>query len=214
MGIGAILGGASAIGGLISGNRNARAANRLSRESLQIQREYLDLTKQRLAQWQNLYGGIEKNLSDFYTYLSVDEFRSRGLEAYQTEFQKQRDQLTETFAQIGYDSGVQADVFAKQDIQSAEAKSKISRDAPFQLAEAKQNFLQLGMGRRAEIEGSQQNAATNVSTILSNQSNQAAASADAGFNAAASGFQAIIDDYEFEQRNKPSANQGAPGFRD
>jgi len=179
--------GATLAVGAYSANQAGKSASRgnaAADKAAQVQQEQLDFAKSQYNDWKELYGGLEQNLSDFYTNLTPDYVESQGLQKQQQQYQKQQQELTQYFGQMGIESGVQADVMAQGAFNNARAKAQISADAEFKVADQKANFLNLGLGSKGSSIDRVQNAGSNLATSLTNQANQNYNQAQQGYNAA------------------------------
>ena len=96
--------------------------------------------------WKNLYGDIEKNLSDYYENLSPEVYAARGIEAIETEFNQVQANMNEFMVSRGIreDSGLGASLKQEQNMGRAIARARVRAEAPQAVADAKQNFLGLG----------------------------------------------------------------------
>lgn len=211
MAVGAILGIASFAKGVIDGNKSADRANSLSDRSLRIQEEQLEMAKEDRTRWNSIYGPIEDNMGEFFANLTPDYFASQGLEAYQKDFQQQTTELQEYFAANEIDSGTEADLMTKTQLQGARDKAKIRADAPFQVQEMKQKFLSLGVTQKSGVNASVANATNSLTSNLNQQSSIAANSANVGFDAASQGLSVLATEVDRRLNEpKPTANEGAP----
>lgn len=201
----------SALSGLSSGKDSAKTANRLHRESLEIQREQLEFAQRRYRDFRRIFGPIEENLTEFFQELTPEFFESRGLSAFQTQFEAEQQKLEEFFVANEIETGVRSSLQASMGLEAAKERARIEADAPIKVAEAKQSFLSLGAAREDTAATNVVNAGNNLSTVLSNQANIATSSAEAGFNSFQTGLTdlaGIADDFITERNNTPSANEG------
>ncbi len=137
-----------------------------------------------MARWESIYGPLADNLSGFYKGLTASTFASAGLEELAKTFVENREAITTTLAQRGLGGGaLEASLLAQQDIQNAESKATVRRDAPFKVAEAQQGFLAAIGGAPSASAPNNPNAPSGagVSTAIANIGNAAAA----GYNAQA-----------------------------
>lgn len=171
---------ASVVGAVIA-NQGAKSA---AKTAANAQNAQLDFDMQRYDDWQNIFGGLQENLSNYYSSIDPDYYVSAGLEAFEKERENQMTRLNETLAQRGLkNSGIAATVGREDAISSAEARASIRREAPRQAREDQSRFLQIGMG---------QNPASSVSSTLGNISQNASNASNAAQQAAGQAFGSAI----------------------
>lgn len=152
----------AAVGGAVISSKGAKSA---AKTAANAQNAQLDFDRQRYDDWNNVFGGLQDNLANYYNSVSPDYYVAAGLEAFEKEREAQMTRLNETLAQRGLqNSGIAATVGREDAISSAEARASIRREAPRQAMEDKSRFLQIGMG---------QNPASSVSSTLGNISQNA-----------------------------------------
>jgi hypothetical protein len=143
--------------------KSLKTANALNKEQIATAKENLQFAKDQYADWQSIYGPIEKNLGEYYKNLSADKITAMGLQNQQMEFQTAMASMERDMAQRGISgSGVEQGERNKATFQNAEARAKIRTNAPEVVAQAKQSFLTLGLSSRAAQLGNIGNAATGV----------------------------------------------------
>lgn len=166
MGLGSIIGTVGSVAGSLLSSSSANKASNKAASATQAQ---LDFEKQQYQDWQNIFGPIQDNLSQYYQSLTPDYYEAAGLEAFQKERDAQMTQLNESLAQRGLStSGVQAAVERTNAIDTAQTRANIRREAPAKAAEEQSRFLQIGMGS---------NPANSYSTALSQVAQQQNSSA-------------------------------------
>lgn len=144
--------------------------------------DLLAFEQEKYDDWKDIYGDVEQNLADFYENMTPEFLTSAGLEEEAKSFATAQTNIKTSLAQRNLGgSGLEADLIAGQEIQSAEKRAEIRRDAPLQVAEMQQNFLQPNLaakqsGERA-ISSAMSSGASIQDSILSDS--QAAAEADA-----------------------------------
>jgi hypothetical protein len=173
MPVSSIIGAAASVGGALLSNKGAKSA---ANTAANAQNAQLDFDMQRYDDWQNIFGGLQENLSNYYNSINPDYYVSAGLEAFEKERENQMTRLNETLAQRGLkNSGIAATVGREDAISSAETRANIRREAPRQAREDQSRFLQIGMG---------QNPASSVSSTLGNISQNATNASNAAQQAA------------------------------
>lgn len=161
-----------------SSNKAASAAKDASRKST-------NFAKQQYADWLDVFGDIQANLSEYYENLTPAFIETQGLQAFEQEKDLALKQIEEDFAQRGISSsGLAQDLRKDVAIESATERARIRAEAPLTLAQTQQEFLQIGLG---------QNPASNVQATLSNRANSAAADARLASSAAASATQNAVE---------------------
>lgn len=139
------------------------------------------------ARWDEIYGNLEDNLSDFYNNLTPETFAAAGIEHQVKEFEQAKQRVTQTIAQRNIDgSGVGLSLDKQAEFALAENKANIRHDAPLQVAEAKQGFVTSSGGKpgsmpRAPSTGVGPNA-TGVSNAINNLGSIAGNQAQRGYD--------------------------------
>lgn len=173
---GAAIAAVGAIGGSII---SSRASSKASKRAADAQNAQLNFDMERYDDWQNIFGGVQENLSNYYNSISPDYYVAAGLEAFEKEREAQMGKLNETLAQRGLsNSGLAATVATEDAISSAEARASIRREAPRQAREDQSRFLQIGMGQNpgSSVSSTLGGIAANAQT-QANQASQAAGQA-------------------------------------
>ena len=110
------------------------------------QDESIAFERERYADWKSTYGGVEENLSDYFSNLTPDYYAAQGLEAFQTEQQAALDNVRATLAQRGIaDSGIAAATEIAFAQEGAERRAEIRAQAPSLAREEQFRFLQAGL---------------------------------------------------------------------
>lgn len=126
---------------------SANASNKATKSAAKSAKNQLAFEQAQYEDWQNIFGPIQENLSDYYQSLTPDYYEAAGLEAFQKERDSQMTQLQESLAQRGLStSGVSAAIERTNAIDTAQTRANIRREAPAKAAEEQSRFLQIGMG--------------------------------------------------------------------
>jgi len=193
--------GASIVGGIMSSNsasKDRKAASAASSANLAFEQGRYD-------DWQEVYGPIQDNLADYYTNLTPEYYETIGLEAFEQERTTAMTRLDESLAQRGIDpsSGISASLHAQSELEGAEGRANIRRDAPRMAAEDKSRFLQIGLG---------QNPGDSLSRTMGNQAqsaqqraNQSAQAAGQAVGAAVSTAGTALVDYMSTPSTPPAS---------
>ena len=199
---GAAIAAVGAIGGSVI---SSRASSKDSKRAADAQNAQLSFDMERYDDWQNIFGGVQENLSNYYNSISPDYYVAAGLEAFEKEREAQMGKLNETLAQRGLsNSGLAATVATEDAISSAEARASIRREAPRQAREDQSRFLQIGMGQNpgSSVSSTLGSIAANAQT----QANQASEAAGKAMSSAVSSTgKAIVQGYEAWSK----ANEGS-----
>lgn len=169
----------AAVGSVAGAVLSSRASSKASQRAADAQNAQLSFDMERYDDWQNIFGGVQENLSSYYNSISPDYYVAAGLEAFEKEREAQMGKLSETLAQRGLsNSGLAATVATEDAISSAEARASIRREAPRQAREDQSRFLQIGMGQNpgSSVSSTLGGIATNAQT-QANQASQAAGQA-------------------------------------
>lgn len=170
---------------VVSGAMSSRSASKAAAEQGDAAAAQLAFEQERYDDWQAVYGPIQENLSTYYQNVTPEYYAAMGLETFEQQYQTSMKRLDESFAQRGIDpsSGVAASIEAQAEIDAAETRAGIRRDAPRQAAEDQSRFLQIGLG---------QNPASSVSSALAYQSQVAAQQSQAAQAAAGQAWSQAI----------------------
>jgi len=136
----------SGVGGAIEGDEAQRDAERKAAKS---RAEYMEHQKGIYKDWQEVYGSVEKNLSEFYQNLTPESLTTMGLQKVEQEFTKQQTDIQRSFGQRNIDSpAALVQILNQSEIAEAEARAGVRATAPFKVAEAKQAFVATGKGEK------------------------------------------------------------------
>lgn len=146
---------------------------RLAREEARLAREeQLAWEREQYQDWQNIYGGLEENLSDYYNTLSADTIAVEQLENFAFERDAALDRMRTQLAQRGIESsGITAAAELSSSLASAEAGAQIRSSAPRQAAQEKQAFLQTGLAQNPKA-GIRNAYAQNVNAVQQEGTNR------------------------------------------
>lgn len=181
------------------------SANKAGRQAKKAAASELAFAQEQYDDWKDIYGNLEENLAGFYEGLTPDYIETQGLQAEQQAFQTQRTQMRERFAQLGIDTGVQADIESRASLEHAKRRAEIRAEAPFTAAEQKKGFLQIGLGQKAATQ-------RGVGDVLSQQAAESARQAE---STAAMAGQAVGASAQYLARTykpAPAAASGAPAI--
>jgi len=167
-------------GTIISGYMAGEASDRASKRAAAMSAEQLAFEKKKYAEWQDTYGGIEDNLSEYYNNLTPDFYATQGLELFQKEQEKALTQIKTSLAQRGIeDSGLAIAMEREAEQDAAVSRATIRAQAPGQVAEEKRQFLQVGLG---------QNPGAGISSTLSQRAQDASVAARQAEQAAGAAY--------------------------
>lgn len=191
--------GATVVGAGMSRN----AAKSASRDAKQASQAELAFSQEQYDDWQEVYGPLQDNLSEYYTNLTPEFYEAVGLENLEQQLQVSNQRLDEMFAQRGIDpsSGIAASIEAQGELDAAEARAGIRRDSERQVAEDKSRFLQIGLGQNPA--SSVQSTLAKQTTNLQSQANMANQAAGQATGAAIQTIGTGLSDY----LNKPQGGK-------
>lgn len=176
--------GAAAVG-VVGGVMSSKSASKDAKTAAKADAAALDFEKQRYQDWFDVYGPVQDNLAEFYGGLDSDYFEVSGLEALEQEKARAMQNIEDNFSQRGIgNSGLAAAAEMAQELDTAQSRAQVRRNAPLLAAEQKMNFLQVGLG---------QNPASSVSQALQNQAAGAQGRADASARAAGAATSAAVE---------------------
>lgn len=153
---------AAGVGGaLIAGRSADKASARASdADAAQLAFEY-----EKYDDWQATYGAIQDNLSQYYQNLTPEYYAAVGLEAFEQQQAASMRRVEENLAQRGLaDSALSASIESQAELDAAETRAGIRRDAPAAVRQEQSNFLAMGLGT---------NPANSVSSALAGQASRA-----------------------------------------
>lgn len=159
-GVAAAIAGSAVLGAVVS-SKSASKANKTAQQSAAAE---LEFAKQQYQDWQDVFGPIQDNLSDYYNNLTPDYIAATGLQNVETERAAALDRVNQSLAQRGLlGSGLEAAAITDIELETAQQKAQVRADAPMQAAQQKLGFLSLGFG---------QNPAGLIQNTLSNRAQQ------------------------------------------
>ena len=139
--------GAIVAGSVVSSTMSSRASSKATAAASEASAEQLAFAKQQYQDWQDTYGNIQSNLSEYYNNLTPEYYATQGLQAFQTEHQAAMRQVEQNLAQRGLsDSALAAGIESQAELDAAESKAAIRAGAEQQVLNAQSNFLSIGMG--------------------------------------------------------------------
>lgn len=183
--------------------------------------EQLDWAKKQKEDWDKIYGPVQDNLGEYYKTLSPEIYESAGVQKINEEMANTEKTLMQSFAQHGItNSGIAAAGMTNLAQTGALAKATVRAEAPQKVAQAKQGFLQLGLGQAGGINQSVQSSQTGITNVLSQQAankgaqatqyNQLAGSAMAGVGTSiGSGISNYVQLQNLQQPVTPQPTWGA-----
>ena len=191
--------GATLVGGVMSSN-SAKKAGKAAAGASDAQMQFV---RQKYDDWKSVYGGLQDNLSTYYNSVTPEYYAAVGLESFQKEREVATKRMDQYMAQRGLvGSGIEASLKSQTELNAAETRATIRRDAPRLAAEEQRSFLQIGLG---------QNPSSGVSNALAQQTAYSQQQANAAGQAAGQAWAAAgpvlgkaIDAYT----NRP--NPGTP----
>lgn len=136
----------------------ANAANALER-SYALQSELIDFAKEQYSDWQDIYGSVQENLSDYYENLTSEKLVAQNLQSQQQEYQTAVKDIKETMAQRGLtDSGLETATLAQARLENAEERAAVRASGDELVNQQKLNFLSLGLGSQSTATNTLSNA--------------------------------------------------------
>lgn len=162
------LGAATTISGISASSNQADAID----SSTQTATDQLDFAKQQYADYQDLYGEVNQNLSDYYTSLTPEQYTTSGLDAYDEQFKAAQSSWSQTMAQRGMSgSGVEAEGMLSMEAQGAQNRATIQQQAPQQWAADQMGYAAMGAGQSSIATQNIASSASNLSNIYGNSAN-------------------------------------------
>ena len=149
---------------VVSAGVSAYSANKASKRAKKSSDATIAFEQEKYDDWQEVYGPLQDNLANYYENVSPDYYAATGLEAFEQQYQTALTRMDENLAQRGIDpsSGLATSLESQAELDAAETRASIRRDAPLQAAEDKTRFLQIGLG---------QNPSSSLSSALQQRAN-------------------------------------------
>ena len=170
---------------VVSGYMSSRAASEASDAASDASDAQLSFEYEKYNDWNETYGPLQDNLAEYYNNVTPEYYAAVGVEKFNEEFQVGMTRISENFAQRGIDpdSALAASTQAQAELNAAETRAGIRRDAPRQAREDQRSFLQIGLG---------QNPGSSLSSALANSATNKANSANSAATAAGNAWGAAI----------------------
>ena len=123
--------------------------------------------------YQNMLGPLEESLNDYYTNLNPDELAAQGNQTAQQQYQNSMNQVNDQLAAQGItNSGMGSQLGMEYGNQMAQTKAQNIMDAPHQVAQQQQGWLNYGAQQSNNAFGQMQ-AGLGAQTNQANAYNQA-----------------------------------------
>lgn len=163
------------VGGVLDGLglTNTSQQNKAARSANALNKENLDFQKQQYSKWNNIYGDVEKNLSDYFKNLSPDKIATFGLQKQQEAFQKSQEQITQNMAQRGLGgSKFEGYLETLNSMNNENRRAHIRATAPEAAARQKMQFLSMGIPQKNQLINNIGNAYSRASGTYNQQFGQ------------------------------------------
>ena len=170
---------------VVTGYMGSRSASKATKASSEASDAQLSFEYEKYDDWNETYGPLQENLADYYNNVTPEYYAAVGVEKFNEEFQVGMKRIDESFAQRGIDpsSGIAGSVKSQAELDAAETRAGIRREAPRQATEDQGRFLQIGMG---------QNPGSSVSSTLAQKSREQAITAQNAQTAAGNAWSSAI----------------------
>lgn len=170
-----LIGAGSSMMSSSSASKSASSAADSTAYAAELQREtateQLEFQKQQYADWEEIFGPIQENLSRSTQALSPDSFAARGLQDLQGSFSASRKSLTQTLAQRGIsDSGVSAAAQAQLEGSRMLGGAQIKAGADETVRQQQLQFLGLGLGQQGALQSGISASYGNLANVYGQQS--------------------------------------------
>lgn len=155
-------GGSAIMGGVsgISSNKKAKAEKKKAdqarimslikiNEFSGVADKFANLGQEQFDKYQDMFGGFEETLNDYYMNLNPDELAAQGNQTAQQQYQQSMSQFNDQMAAQGMvGSGMQAQIGMEGAINMGQQKAQNLLNAPHQVAEMQQGWMNYGAGRQ------------------------------------------------------------------
>lgn len=190
---------------------SADAAAQLQYE---VSMEQLDFQKQQYSNWEDIFGPIQQNLSNYYKNLSSDTIASSGLQNIEQQYATSRQSLDQALAKRGItNSGATAAGLTQLETARMLGKAQVQTNAPMMAAQQQSNFLAGGLGQQSQLQQGISNTYANQMNMFGqqslnkqNMSNQYANQAAQAYSGIGSSVGTGISTYMNYQSNQNLAN--------
>lgn len=165
--------------------QNAKAQANVSMQALEFQ-------KKQYADWENIFGPIQQNLSSYYQNLNQDTITSLGIQNIEQEFSRSIQSLDENLAKRGMsNSGAMQQGFSDLEYQRAKGRAEIKIAAPGLVAKEQSGFLGIGMNQKSSLQQGVANSYATLGNVYGSQSMLAGSDAAEYRKQAASSYAGI-----------------------
>ena len=154
--------------------------------------EQLNFQKEQYADWENIFGPIQDNLSSYYKNLSADSVASLGIQNIEQSYVQSRQNLDTQLAKRGItNSGATAAGLTSLENTRMLGKAEVRSTAEQTVAQQQLGFLSAGLGLQSGLQQGVSNAYSNQANILGQQSTADTNSANNYSNQAAQAYSGI-----------------------
>lgn len=152
----------------------------------------LAFQQQQYDDWQNVYGDIQANLSNYYGSMTPDSVTALGLQNIEASYSQSKLNLDRTLAQRGItNSGINAQAQTSLEISRMNAGAELRQAAPQMVAQQQMGFLGAGLGLESTLQQGISSAYSQQMNLGVSQANTAA-QLEAGYSQQAASAQANI----------------------
>lgn len=195
----AVMGALSAVSSMGSAISNSQKA----KEQLKLQQEAFDFVKQmnaenkamwakELADFESVFGDIERTLSTYYNNLTADKAIASGMQEIAKSYSTAKAELNAELAQRGlYSSGAAAAGFSNLANQRAAAEASVRKNAQAEVMAAKSKWLNTGLAQKSQALQGMSNAYSRSASTGMNLAGVYGNAADSYGKAASSSMSAL-----------------------
>lgn len=214
----AVIGAGASYSSAKSASKSSSAALASADASAQLQyevsMEQLEFQKQQYSNWEDIFGPIQQNLSNYYKNLSSDTIASSGLQNIEQQYIASRQNLDTQLAKRGItNSGATAAGLTQLETARMLGKAQVQTNAPMIAAQQQSNFLAGGLGQQSQLQQGISNTYANQMNMFGqqslnkqNMSNQYANQAAQAYSGIGSSVGTGISTYMNYQSNQNLAN--------
>ena len=178
----AVIGG---VGSMMGADKEADAAQSQMDQAGRFQAQQQAFNQQQLDDWENMFGGMEENVTDYYNNLDPEKFATAGKQNLAQQMSKQMTQFNESMSAQGLQtSGMRVQAEKEAAFTQAAGNAGIDLAAPEQVNQMKQGYLNSKEHRRTNAIGGI-NSSYGGQVALANQNAQMHNQSQAGFMGAA-----------------------------
>ena len=175
-----------------SANKASDSADRASQLQYEASMEQLDFQKKQYEDWENIFGPIQDNLSNYYKHMSPDSIATLGIQNIEQSYTQSRQNLDTQLAKRGItNSGATVAGLTQLESSRMLGKAEVRTNAPQQVANQQLGFLSAGLGLQPSLQQGVSGAMSNQMNMFGQQATNQQGMANQYSNQAAQAYSGI-----------------------